>query len=104
MEQGHQDMELVRNDGQERYELRLNGELAGVADYVMEGGAVALTHTELLPDYRHQGFSSRLARFAVEDIAAQGRQVKPYCSYMARYLQKHPQYSHIVSWPQGAPR
>ena len=91
---------VSRNDGLDRYELRLDGELVGVADYAVEPDGVALTHTRTEPDFRHQGYSSRLARYAVEDIVRQGRRIKPYCSYMAAYLGKHPEYSHYVSWPQ----
>ncbi|MCC3274162.1 N-acetyltransferase [Arthrobacter sp. zg-Y462] len=94
------DISVSRNDGLDRYELRLDGELVGVADYERQPDAVALTHTEMEPAYRHQGYSSKLARYAVEDIVSEGKRVKPYCSYMATYLGKHPEYSHHVSWPQ----
>ena len=95
------DITVSRNDGLERYELRLGSQLVGVADYAVEPDGVALTHTEMEPDFRHQGYSSRLAKYAVNDIISEGRRVKPYCSYMAAYLGKHPEYSHHVSWPQG---
>ncbi|MCC9205590.1 GNAT family N-acetyltransferase [Arthrobacter sp. zg-Y769] len=94
------DISVSRNDGLDRYELRLDGTLVGVAEYQVEPASVALTHTNMEPDFRHQGYSSRLARFAVEDIISGGRRIKPYCSYMAAYLRKHPEYSHHVSWPQ----
>lgn len=100
MEHTRADVQVRRNDELDRYELRVGGELAGIADFVQEGGAVALTHTVVEPRFRHQGWSSQLAQYAVEDIAGQGRRIKPYCSYMARYLEKHPAYSHLVSWPQ----
>ncbi|MCC3275760.1 N-acetyltransferase [Arthrobacter sp. zg-Y20] len=95
------DISVSRNDGQDRYELRLDGELVGIADYRIEPDAVALTHTVVEPAFRHQGYSSRLAKYAVDDIISDGRRIKPYCSYMAVYLGKHPEYSHHVSWPQG---
>ena len=95
------DITVSRNDGLDRYELRLGGRLVGIADYEVEPDGVALTHTEMEPDFRHQGYSSRLAKYAVNDIISEGRRVKPYCSYMAGYLGKHPEYSHHVSWPQG---
>ena len=37
--------QLVRNDAQQRYELRLGNEVAAKADYRDEGGAVCFTHT-----------------------------------------------------------
>ncbi|MCC9174166.1 GNAT family N-acetyltransferase [Arthrobacter sp. zg-Y179] len=94
------DISVTRNEALNRYELRLDGTLVGMADYQEQPDGVALTHTEMEPAFRHQGYSSRLARYAVEDIVGGGRRVKPYCSYMAAYLGKHPEYSHHVSWPQ----
>lgn len=94
------DISVTRNDGLGRYELRLDSELAGIADYTVEPDGVVLTHTVVEPAFRHQGYSSQLAKYAVEDIVREGRRIKPYCSYMAGYLGKHPEYSHHVSWPQ----
>lgn len=91
---------LSRNDALNRYELMLDGNVIGVADYVEQPDGVALTHTEITPEFRRRGHSSRLAKFAVEDIIAAGHRVKPYCSYMEAYLRKHPEYSHHVYWPQ----
>ncbi|KAD4059618.1 hypothetical protein GD627_00450 [Arthrobacter yangruifuii] len=94
------DIRISRNEGLGRYELRLDGALVGIAEYEEDSDSVALTHTEMESDYRHQGYSSRLAKYAVEDIVSGGGRIKPYCSYMAAYLKKHPEYSHHVSWPQ----
>lgn len=98
------DVHLSHNVEGNRYELRLDGEMAGTAEYLEQsGGGVALTQTVMADPYQHRGFSSMLVRYAVEDIMASGRQIEPYCSYAAAWLGKHPEYSHYVSWPQ-APR
>ncbi|UWX97250.1 N-acetyltransferase [Arthrobacter zhaoxinii] len=95
------DIAISRNDGLGRYELLLDGDLVGIAEYEVEpDDSVALTHTQMEPDYRNQGYSSRLAKYAVDDIIRGGGRIKPYCTYMAAYLRKHPEYSHHVSWPQ----
>ncbi|MDK1360512.1 GNAT family N-acetyltransferase [Arthrobacter sp. zg-Y1219] len=96
------DVDLSRNSEQSRYELRIGGELVGTADYVEESDSVALTHTVVRVQWRHQGYSSMLVKFAVEDVIASGRRIKPYCSYAASYLGKHREFSHHVSWPQAA--
>lgn len=96
------DVEVSRNPDHNRYELRVGGELAGVAEYEEEPDSVALTHTVVQEQFRHQGYSSMLVSFAAEDIIASGRRIKPYCSYAASYLAKHRELSHHVSWPQEA--
>ena len=96
------DIEVSHNHDHSRYELWVGGELAGTAEYVEEPDSVALTHTVVREQFRHQGYSSMLVKFAAEDIIASGRRIKPYCSYAAAYLGKHRELSHHVSWPQEA--
>ena len=99
------DVNLSHNLDRSRYELRVDGELVGTAEYaeyIEEPGSVALTHTVVRKSFRHQGYSSILVKFAAQDIISSGRYIKPYCSYAAAYLAKHPEYSHHVSWPQEA--
>lgn len=99
-EHSRDDVDLSRNRDHNRFELRVGGELAGTAEYVEEPDGIALTHTVVREEYRHQGYSSMLMRFAAEEIIASGRRIKPYCSYAAAYLGKHRELSHHVSWPQ----
>jgi predicted GNAT family acetyltransferase len=81
--------ELVHNEAASRYELRLDGELAGQAQYRSEGKAVRLTHTEVDPRYEGQGLASRLAAFVFDDLKARGARVIPSCRFMAGYLARH---------------
>ena len=99
-ERSRNDIEVSRNENQHRYELRVGGIVAGTADYEEESGSVALTHTAVREQFQHQGYSSILVQHAAEEIIASGRRIKPYCSYAASYLGKHPELSHHVSWPQ----
>ncbi|WP_341394655.1 GNAT family N-acetyltransferase [Arthrobacter sp. G119Y2] len=97
------DVNFSHNLDNSRYELRVGGELVGTAEYAEyseEPDSVALTHTVVREEFRHQGYSSMLVKFAAEDIIASGRRIKPYCSYAASYLGKHREFSHHVSWPQ----
>ena len=99
-EHSRDDVDLSRNRDHNRFELRVGGDLAGTAEYVEEPDGIALTHTVVREEYRHQGYSSMLMKFAAEEIIASGRAIKPYCSYAAAYLGKHRELSHHVSWPQ----
>jgi predicted GNAT family acetyltransferase len=81
--------QLVHNEAQSRYEVRLDGELAGQAQYRQEGGAVRLTHTEVDPRFEGQGLASRLAAFVLEDLKARGSKVIPSCAFMAGYIARH---------------
>jgi predicted GNAT family acetyltransferase len=45
-----------------RYEAHVGGELAGVLEYVLKHGRLALVHTEVLPTHEGQGIGSALVR------------------------------------------
>lgn len=82
-----------------RYEARLDGELAGVIDYVMKRGRIALVHTEVLPTFEGRGIASRLARHALDDARRRGLIVIPSCPYVKAYLERHPEDRDLVATP-----
>jgi glutathione S-transferase len=43
-----------------------------------------------------RGFGSRLAATALEDARRQGLDVAPLCPFIARYIERHPEYSEPV--------
>ncbi|MEJ5991248.1 GNAT family N-acetyltransferase [Ramlibacter sp. PS3R-8] len=81
--------ELVRNDAQSRYELRLGGQVAAKAEYRREGDTVRFTHTEVDGAHEGQGFGSRLAAFALDDVKSRGMKAVPQCQFIAAYIARH---------------
>jgi len=80
----------------ERYEAHLDGELAGVLEYVVKHGRLALVHTEVLPAYEGRGIGSTLVRFALDDARQRGLRVIAICPYVQDYLTRHPEDDDIV--------
>lgn len=80
-----------------RYEIRVAGELAGFAAYERRDGLVELTHTVVDPTFEGRGLGSRLIVAALEDVRTSGLSVLPTCSFVARFLERHPEYSDLVS-------
>ena len=81
--------ELVHNDGQSRYELRIDGQVAAMAQYARDGDAVRFTHTEVDRAYEGQGLGSRLAAFALDDVKSRGMKALPQCQFIAAYMARH---------------
>jgi predicted GNAT family acetyltransferase len=78
----------VRNNATEnRYEVWVDGKLAGYTQYVLRGGRIAFVHTEVYESY--EGLGSRLAREALDDARARGLVVMPYCPFIAGYIERH---------------
>lgn len=79
-----------------RYELRLDGELIGLADYSRRGNRIAFTHTEVDRDRRQRGLGSILIGTALEDAQREGLDVVPLCPFVARFIDEHPEYAKLV--------
>jgi len=81
----------VRDDAeQQRYEAVLDGQLAGVAEYVLDGGRIVFTHTEVDPAFGGRGVGGALVEAAVADATGRGLAVAARCPFVARWLAEHP--------------
>lgn len=89
--------ELRKNEGEQRYEVLVDGETAGFVTYSTDGGNVTLAHTEVDDAYEGQGLGSELARFALDDIRDSGQRVVPQCSFINSYIRRHPDYQGLVA-------
>jgi hypothetical protein len=81
---------------QERYEVFVDGELAGWSEYRGGGDPRAFTHTEIDPRFEGQGVGSALVRQAIEDVRARGMHVLPMCPFVRAYLARHPEDLDVV--------
>jgi predicted GNAT family acetyltransferase len=84
----------VENDPDRgRYVVKVDGEEAGSAHYVVRDGAVVFTHTVVDPDREGQGIGSRLAKGALEDVVTRGQRFVARCPFVAAYVERHPEYA-----------
>ena len=80
----------------ERYEIRVDGALAGFAQYQRGPGQIAFTHTEINDAFGGRGLAGRLARKSLDDARASGVTVLPFCPFYRGWIQKHPDYVELV--------
>lgn len=97
----NEEISISNQDERQRYEIAVAGELAGFVDYRAQGGSVALVHTEVLPQFEGRGLATRLAEFALEDVRRRGAKVVPACSYIAKYIERHPGMQDLVERQHG---
>lgn len=81
---------IDRNDEKRRYELRLDGELGGFAEFRTNPGRITFTHTVVFPEHEGKGLGSRLAKFALDDAVSRGDTIVPVCPFISAYLRRHP--------------
>jgi len=80
----------------ERYLITVDGRGAGYADYIQGDGVRDFHHTVIDPEFRGQGLSKPLIQAALDDTRAAGDKVRPLCSAVAGFIEKHPEYRDLV--------
>jgi hypothetical protein len=90
-------IEVSDNAGAGRYEVTVDGALAGFADRTVRDGAMVLPHTVVEPRFRGQGLAAHLVRRALDDARAQGLKVVPHCWYVAQYIDEHPEDQDLLA-------
>ena len=81
---------VTRNEGEHRWEARVDGELAGFAAYQLTDELVVFTHTEVDPSFEGKGVGGALARHALDEVRAEGtRKVMPLCPFITAWIGRH---------------
>ena len=90
--------EEVRNNPEaSRFELLVDDEVIGIADYVIEGDTIVFPHTEITPSQRGKGYGAILVRYALDDARRSGKSVVPQCWYVADFIRDNPGYSNLLA-------
>jgi uncharacterized protein len=78
------------NPSERRYEINLNGELAGYCTYQRRPGMLVFTHTEIEARFRGRGIGSRLIGAALMDAERRGLKVLPRCEFVQDFIRLRP--------------
>lgn len=89
-------VEIVDNAEQSRFEVLVDGKVAGFADYRLLPTKIVFTHTEVLPEHEGQGLAGKLVGHALDASRDTGLRVVPLCPYVVTYIERHPQYKDLV--------
>jgi predicted GNAT family acetyltransferase len=54
-------------------------------------------HTDVDPRSEGKGAGAALLQGALDDVRARGLKVRPYCPFVAAYLQRHPEYQDLIA-------
>jgi hypothetical protein len=79
-----------------RFEITVDGELAGFSYYNRVGGALDFTHTQIDDAYEGQGLGSVLIRAALDTARERGLAVLPHCPFVMGFIQRHHEYLDLV--------
>jgi hypothetical protein len=90
--------DVIQNQDLERFELVIDGQLAGFSAYTLTDDTITFTHTEILPNQREHGLGGRLVRDALDQVREHtDYRVVAQCPFVAKWMSEHPDYQDLLS-------
>jgi predicted GNAT family acetyltransferase len=86
------DVVVTNQAAAHRYEVHVDGVLAGLTTYRLHDDCVVFTHAEVYPRWEGHGVGSALARGALDDVIADAKLITPLCPFIVDYVRRHPSY------------
>lgn len=85
-----------------RFEIHLDGEVAGFTTYRAAPGVRAFLHTEVDDRFAGRGLASQLVEEALAVTRTEGLEVQPFCPYVRNHIRRHPELLDLVAESQRA--
>ena len=84
--------DVRRQSGPDRFEIVVDGEVAGLAQFVDHDGRRVFFHTEVADAYEGRGLAGTLVGHALDATREEGLRVVAVCPYVKKYLERHPEH------------
>ncbi|MET0417911.1 MAG: GNAT family N-acetyltransferase [Actinoplanes sp.] len=91
------EIDVRDNPDRHRFELTVDGEPGGLADYRERDGVVVIVHSEVDRQHRGKGLGNELARRTLDQLRERGVKVVPSCPFFAHYVSEHPEYDDLIA-------
>jgi len=88
--------QITHNAVKQRYEIAVDGILAGFTQAIEDGDVVTFPHTVTLEQFEGQGLASELVAGALDDVRVRGKKIIVTCPYVTRFIEKHPDYADLL--------
>lgn len=93
---------VARRSAPNRFEISVDGRVAGFAEFVDRDGVRIFPHTEIDPEFGGQGLGGTVVRAALEATRAEGLSIVAQCSFVRHYVETHPEWSDLLAADQGS--
>ncbi len=91
-----QNLEVVKNEINHRFELEVNGFIAFV-DYKERGSVITLIHTEAPAELQGTGAARALVEKTLQYLEENHFTLIPLCPFVFAYIRKNPEWKRIVN-------
>ena len=88
-------MKIELNIQKNRFEASVDGKLC-ILEYELEDGIIRMNHVRVPKEVGGRGIAGELTRHALDHAWAEGWKVIPNCPYVARWIERHPEYQTLT--------
>lgn len=87
---------VSRRSDPDRFEIAVDGQVVGFAEFVDRDGVRVFHHTEIAPEFGGRGLAGITVGTALAATREEGLRIDPVCSYVRRYVDTHPEWADLV--------
>ena len=95
MNTAYEQLEVIKNLENSRFELNVEGHIAFI-DFKQEEQLIKLIHTEIPEEMAGKGIAAILVSKTLEYLESNKNTLYPYCPYVYAYIKKHPEWKRVV--------
>ena len=95
MKDEYKNLELVKNDATQRFEMSVDG-IKAIIEYNEYPGKIALIHTEVPPILEGKGVATAIIEKSLNYIEQNNLKLIPLCPMVVAYIKRHPEWKRIV--------
>ncbi|MGL4830355.1 MAG: GNAT family N-acetyltransferase [Vibrio sp.] len=77
------------------YRVALEGEFQATVKYQQQGSVLYITSTRVPDELQGKGYGKVMMESVLPEIERAGLTIVPVCSYVAHYLERHPEWQHL---------
>lgn len=89
-------IEINHNTDKNCFETTIDG-YTGFISYQDQGDSIVYDHTIVPSELGGKGVGSALVKHALDYARDQNKKVIPQCSFVASYINKHPEYQDLTA-------
>lgn len=95
MKEEYLNLELVKNEKEHRFEMKVGDYLALIV-YKERDGKITLIHTEAAKELEGKGAATAIIEKTLDYIEKNTYKLIPLCPLVVAYLKRHPEWMRIV--------
>lgn len=87
---------VCRTSDPDRFEIVIDGQVAGFTQFVDEDGRRIFFHTEIGEQFGGQGLAGKVVAHALVATRDEGLRVVPVCPFVKKYVHKHEEFAGLA--------